>query len=871
MKKKLHPELFLAGGISIFILLLIFFVKGIYPFGEDNIATQDMIHGYLPVYYHLYDFLHGEKSLFFDWYTGTGVNMVGIASANGLLCPTNLILLLFPRDKLLYAMSILYLFKVFLAAISAQWFFKKRFPAIGTFGSVFAATMYSLSGFCLYYYFQLIWLDIVILFPIVVYSAEILFRKGKILPLIISLFACVTASFYMGMMVIICLFFAGGLYILVYLDGTEKNNAIVRLGIATALGVLLSAFINLPAYLQMSGSSRYGSTASFTSQNLGFVFDRDKAALFVGLQACVFFCILLATKYNKHQKTVTFCVGAIAYTFLPFIIEGADLIWHFGSYNSFPMRFAFMSIFFIILGSVVYLDKFGDEVKKIIKSPVIVYISSVVAFALWCVYIYYMCHNFGKKLIDYSKDKTAFTLGLGSYIIGCIVMLIFSQLPSKDIRRYAMSAMCLVEVFFFGIACIGTSSLRANRTEHNTDYVALTESIDTEKIDDYGVLDRVKNSDMSLNINYPFILKASAVNNWTHQIPNRLQNTMEMLGYSSTYTLLLDTGGTTFGEMLTGTKAEITKNADDSFTISDCEFVLPSVFTTTADLSGFDINSANPGTSSAFAYQNRLYSALSGESSDLFTIVNKCKKQTEKTLVYEFTLAEKSEIYLAAGRVSDNSFTVTVNGEKIQIPTYKAEDNELFPREYFEGVLNLGTFEGVVTVQLDFQNTASSDNISFGVCSCSKLTALCDKINSENEISYTSGKRSLSITVLEHTGNTLYIPVNFDDGWTAEIDGEKAEIACVVGSFMAVTIPDGECIVELKFTPSGMNIGIAVSIVALALTVIVYLLNKKKFIENVPEILPEIVGKAFAFVFIAASFGVYIGPLIIDIINSFKG
>lgn len=828
-----------------------------------------MVHGYLPVYYHYYDFLHGSKSLFFDWFTGTGVNMTGIASANGLLCPSNLILLLFPRDKLLYGMSALLVFKIFLAGVSAQWFFMKRFPSVSFYTQTLASSMYALSGFCIYYYFHLIWLDVVILFPLVVYAAETLFRKGKILPLTAALFGCLVSSFYMGMMVVICLFFTGGLYIFVFTEKDERKYAVTRLGISTFLALALSLFINLPAYLQMSGSSRYGSSFSdFFGQTMGFSFDRDKAALFLCLQTAAFFLTALAAKYRTCKKEAAFCIGAAAYTFLPYIIEGADLLWHFGSYKSFPMRFAFMSIFYIILAFVVYVDRFGEEVLKPFsgKNKVAAYALSAVCFAAWFLYIRFMCGKLGTKFIGDDRDKTSFVLALGSYALGFAVMAVFSKMPSLNARRYATAAFCLVEVFLFAAASIGeVSQMRVYRAEYNTAYVGRTTEAAGYFDEESGVLDRVKNTDMSLNVNYPFILRRAAVNNWTHQIPSRLQDAAEMLGYSTTYTLLLDTGGTSFGEALLGTKQEIAMNSDGSFGVSDCRYTLPSGFATDADLSGFGISDSRPGIKNVFVYQNGLYRALSGDGGDLFDIAEEPAEADARELRYEFDLSEKSEIYLAAGKVRDDSFTVTVNGKTAGIPTYFREDNALFPREYYEGVLPLGEYSGKVSVTLAFGGKASADNISFGVCGSAKFAELCGKINSENEISYTSGKRSLSFDITKHEGNTLFVPVCYDEGWSCRVDGAETAISCVLGSFMAVEIPDGACTAEFSFTPKGMKTGVLCSVFALLLAAAAVLLNRKKLLEKMPAFVTGFVEYIFMFVFAAATAAVYLGPLVIGV------
>ena len=78
-------KIFTAGLIATAVLLLVYIVKGIWPFGEFSVAASDMVHGYLPCYYHLYDFCMVKNHCSLILYTGTGVNMIGIASANAVI------------------------------------------------------------------------------------------------------------------------------------------------------------------------------------------------------------------------------------------------------------------------------------------------------------------------------------------------------------------------------------------------------------------------------------------------------------------------------------------------------------------------------------------------------------------------------------------------------------------------------------------------------------------------------------------------------------------------------------------------------------------------------------------------------------------
>ena len=83
----------------------------IYPFGKNIFAVQDFDHAYIPVYYKLWDVLHGHSSILFDWNLGVGLNCFGSLIGNSLLSPTSWIIAIFKRSFIPYAMSFIIIIK----------------------------------------------------------------------------------------------------------------------------------------------------------------------------------------------------------------------------------------------------------------------------------------------------------------------------------------------------------------------------------------------------------------------------------------------------------------------------------------------------------------------------------------------------------------------------------------------------------------------------------------------------------------------------------------------------------------------------------------------------------------------------------------
>ena len=107
--KKRYLNYILPAIITILIIVLVLMLKGIYPFGNQPIDYYDNMQQVSPIYTHLWDFLHGQASLFLDWYTGLSTNFSMTISAFSLLSPFNLLLYLIPRENIHQYM---YLFKI---------------------------------------------------------------------------------------------------------------------------------------------------------------------------------------------------------------------------------------------------------------------------------------------------------------------------------------------------------------------------------------------------------------------------------------------------------------------------------------------------------------------------------------------------------------------------------------------------------------------------------------------------------------------------------------------------------------------------------------------------------------------------------------
>ena len=125
---KKFKDYFIVGGISVGILVILFLILRIYPFGKNTVLTGDLYTQISALFYHLWDTILESGSLLVDYTSGGGENFFGIFSYY-LASPINFIILFFKRNDIYLAISLIVMVKFVLSAItclySLKYLFKK--------------------------------------------------------------------------------------------------------------------------------------------------------------------------------------------------------------------------------------------------------------------------------------------------------------------------------------------------------------------------------------------------------------------------------------------------------------------------------------------------------------------------------------------------------------------------------------------------------------------------------------------------------------------------------------------------------------------------------------------------------------------------
>lgn len=70
----------LAFILPVISMVVVYMIKGVFPFGDQMYLRSDCYHQYTPYLEILQEKLRGEGSLFYTWEIGAGMNFVAIAA-----------------------------------------------------------------------------------------------------------------------------------------------------------------------------------------------------------------------------------------------------------------------------------------------------------------------------------------------------------------------------------------------------------------------------------------------------------------------------------------------------------------------------------------------------------------------------------------------------------------------------------------------------------------------------------------------------------------------------------------------------------------------------------------------------------------------
>ena len=363
--------------ISLTLMLVAFGLHNVSPFGEGDkqILVTDLWHQYYPFLADFqYKLQHGE-SLFWTWSVGGGVNYFSLMSYY-LAGPLNFLSLFVPSDFLREFLMFSVAIKIALAGSFMAYFLKSLYKRNDASLVIFGIS-FSFCAFFMGYYWNTIWLDTACITPLVALGIVKLLTENNFRLYTVTLALSLLSNYYIGFFtcIFVLLIFIG--YNIVRWQNLRVFLVnIAKTGVFTLLGIGITAFFLLPAFLALqnthaSGSAfptdfriNIGSTndlagvlsamKSITGNLVNFTVAANKEVDAMPNIACgsvsIFFAFLSLTSKDIKLREKLVCLGLVIFMLLSCIIRQLDYIWHgFHFTNMISYRFTYLISFVIIV------------------------------------------------------------------------------------------------------------------------------------------------------------------------------------------------------------------------------------------------------------------------------------------------------------------------------------------------------------------------------------------------------------------------------------------------------------------------------------------------------------------------------------------
>ena len=387
---------FLAFFIPVVVMYIAYAIFGLYPFGEQSVLALDFNAQYVYYFEALRDAFWGDGSVFYSWGRNLSGGMMGIIGYY-LASPFTLIVMLLPRKMILTSLLIMILCKIGSAGVTFNLYLQKSKGLPPLHATVFS-TLYALMAYMVIQTVDPMWLDGLVLLPLVALGIERLVESDRKLNYIIPLALIFVANFYIGYMIgifavvyfVYYLFFASD-RIHGKLRSTRDRKAqsdvpdyayvCCNFGICSIVAVMLSAFMILPVYnaLQLGKFDFTDPDYSFQvqfepvtilAQLLTAQYDsvnvQGSPEIYCGILTVTLLPLFFLNKKISMRRK--FGYGFLLMVmFFSMYIKPVDMWWHGGQVpNWLPFRYSFIVSFILLsIAATTWKHLDGVELKHL--------------------------------------------------------------------------------------------------------------------------------------------------------------------------------------------------------------------------------------------------------------------------------------------------------------------------------------------------------------------------------------------------------------------------------------------------------------------------------------------------------------------------
>lgn len=810
-----------AFFVPVVIMIIIFAQRGIFPFGEESFLRTDMYHQYAPFFSEFRHKLAEGGSLLYSWDIGLGVNFAALY-AYYLASPLNWLLILCPGRYVIEFMTAAIVLKIGLAGLSFTCYLRKR-SGVPDFGACFFGIFYALSGYMAAYSWNIMWLDCIVLFPLILLGLEQLVREKKGLLYCISLALSILSNYYISIM--ICMFMVIYFAVLMVLDWENFKDGWGKcIGLFAGCSLLaggLAAVVLLPEIfaLQSTASGEmsfpqtvesYFSIVDMLARHIGNVQVEIGLEhwpnIYCGTAVLMLFLLYLVCRNISLREKAVYC-SLLLFFLASFSVNVLNFIWHGFHYpNSLPARQSF--IYIALMLTVCFqayrnLDRFSDR--------------SILAAFLGAVSFVLLSQKFREG--DEAYHFAVFYGAVFFLAVYAGLMVLYRRRGQGERGRKRAALAALLTLFTVCVEAAVNTTCTSVTTTSRTAYTADNEAVETlaaslkESADFYRIEktdQRTKNDGAWMH--FPSV---SLFSSMAHADVTEFIKSLGCEGSTNAYSI---TGSTPFVDCLLSVKyafypreqsmdrLEYVQDYQGTYLYAN-RYALPLGFMIPDIMKNeWHLNMANPAD-----VQNSLCS--------LFDAPDVLQEETGlgngPSLIY--TPEEAGEYYAFVS-----------NKQVKSVSLKKGEEKDTFDNINRGYLIEVGMVEAGET--LAFQNEEGNEDLGIRLYRYNEagLEHVYRKLaESPLTLSVWEDDR-LKGTVDAGMGGTLFTSIPYDKGWTVTVDGQERQPQELFGAFLGIELEPGSHVIECSYMPEGLKEGMMISLLCAAVLAAAVFISRRR-------------------------------------------
>lgn len=864
----------ISFAASALVMLLVYICFELIPFGSRTILRMDLYHQYGPLFAELYERLVGGESLIYSWDTGLGSSFLG-NFYNYLSSPLSVIILLFGHSNIPEAIATMILLKAALASAAFAYYLKrstgKNDATISAFG-----VLYSFCGFFIAYYWNVMWLDAMLLLPLIALGIEQIIKKGRFWLYTAALALTMLSNYYMAFMV--CIFAV--LYFLVYyfshyeitarfsglqpegekrsLWSRMKNSRFLQSGFRFAGGSILSggiaAFALIPTYFILQACSAtsgtfpekyasYFTIFDFLANHFASVTPTIRSSgedvmpnVYCGAIVLILIPLyLFAKSISKREKVMH--LSLLVFFYFSFNTNFLNYIWHgFHFPNDLPYRQSFLYSFILLIMAYQVLMRLKEYSTKETAGVGLAVMAYVVIV---------------QKITSKNVDELSVILTLILIAIYVLVMVLM-----KD-KRYQSSAVAVLL-----LCCVVTEAAAANTDNYSMDqpksnyvsdlpdFQAVKKQLDERENGGFYRME-LTNLRARMDPAWYHYNGVSTFSSMAYEKVSNLQSRLGMFGnFINSYTYHLQTPiyNSMFGlKYIVNNTVEVDPDAalytklpiaQGKFTAYENNYALPIAFRVNDTVQSWATDGSDP-----FLVQQEFFQKATGcgtlfhpmkiSSIDYYNIDSFSDESQLGTFTF-FRTTPGEDASLTVHLISPGTenlylYVKSDNVEQISISSDSYNNTQNVDREY---ILDIGRHQKGEIISVDITiNSGDSGYIDFYAYGFdeTEFKRGYDQLKADSLQVERFTDTEISGTVNAAENGVLYTSIPYDEGWTVTVDGEKVakqDLLAVGDALLAIPIGSGSHTVSFSYTPRGMYIGIGISVFALAVLILLLVWNR---------------------------------------------